>query len=53
MELVYNQNDKRLQWRQGERNAGRQLETGGLGGELEIGEGLWATGRLQLPSASG
>lgn len=26
---------------------------GGLGGEAEIGEGLWATGRLWLPLASG
>lgn len=59
MELIYNQNDNQLQLRGRardrlrERNAGRQLQRGGLGGEAEIGKGLWATGRLWLPSASG
>lgn len=59
MEVIYNQNDKQLQSRQRqrqrmrERNARRQLEKGGLGDEAEIGEGLWATGSLFLPSASG
>lgn len=57
MEVIYNQNDNQLQsrqWqRQRERNARRQLEKGGLGDEAEIGEGLWATGRLFLPLASG
>lgn len=57
MEVIYNQNDNQLQsrqrQRQRERNARRQLEKGGLGDEAEIGEGLWATGRLFLPLASG
>ncbi len=43
-ELIYKQNDNQLQWRQSWKTAG---------GETEIGEGLWATGRLWLPSASG
>lgn len=44
MELIYKQNDNQLQLRESWKTAG---------GEAEIGEGLWATGRLWLPLASG
>lgn len=57
MELIYNQNDNQLQSRQRERLRERKrwktAKRGGQGGEAEIGEGLWATGRLRLPLASG
>lgn len=49
MEVIYNQNDNQLRSRQRK----TAQKKGGLGGEAEIGEGLWATGRLFLPLASG
>lgn len=56
MELIYNQNDNQLQSRQSEAEGEKRWKTarkGELGCETEIEEGLWASGKLWLPSASG